>query len=69
MTTAVWCELVCAQCSTTAGGRYSYNGSIPMKPLKQAAKKAGWVFACDEAFCSKQCAEQYHQDSAPEETP
>ena len=60
MATAIWCELVCAQCSRIEHGCYTYDGRVPRTKLKDQAKRSGWLFEADEAFCSKECLDLYN---------
>jgi hypothetical protein len=54
MSTLVWCELVCGSCSTQFGGHYT-RGRLMRGQLKKFAKRKGWVFHGDEAFCGEAC--------------
>lgn len=54
MTSPVWCELVCSQCSCTTAGRFTYS-SIPRTQMRAEAKKAGWILQASEWYCSRAC--------------
>lgn len=60
MATYVWCELVCAHCSTAFSGEFT-SGAIPRRELKRIAKARGAVFSGDEVFCS----EEHRQAAQP----
>ncbi len=55
MAISVWTELVCARCATTSEGVFTSDGRAPVKRLKDYARKRGWRFTRDDAFCSQSC--------------
>lgn len=57
MATFIWCELVCGNCARTSSGRYVSGPTVPRRELKQWARKDGWKFSGDEAFCCRACAD------------
>lgn len=59
MTFPVWLEIVCAACSKRAQGRYSFTRQVPIRDMKNDAKKQGFVFKYDEAFCCEDCAQRH----------
>ncbi len=52
--TLFWVELVCAYCSGTTAGTWTY-GRVPIKKLKKQAEGEGWTFGGVHAFCSPRC--------------
>lgn len=64
MATEIWCELVCLCCARTSNGQFTYNGSVPRKALKATAKRDGWTFEQDAAYCEK-CSEARTKENGP----
>ncbi len=58
MAISVWCEIVCTHCSDTTEGMFSHT-TLPKRKLIEPAKKRGWIFTRDEAFCSRYCMDNW----------
>ena len=58
MATYIWCEIVCCNCSDAVSGRHT-SGALPRREMKKEARKAGWVFSGNDAFCDTGCTEIY----------
>jgi hypothetical protein len=58
----VWVELVCCTCATTSEGMHSWHPHRnTTEELVESARRARWVFAHAEAFCSDSCLEAYRK--------
>jgi len=51
MAIAIWCEIVCNSCAKPSEGRFTY-GNIPRLKLKKSARREGFVFSGDDAYCA-----------------
>lgn len=60
MGTYIWCEIVCATCSGSTAGEYTTAG-LRRRAMKKEAKKNGFIFVGNEAFCSSRCVEQWNE--------
>lgn len=49
---AVWCEIVCAECSRTTAGRFVAGGRYPVRKMNDEARGKGWTRSDDEHYCA-----------------
>jgi hypothetical protein len=58
MSTPVWCEFSCDECSRVSPGRWASGDYVPRIELKQDAERAGWIFDKGQSYCSAVCAQR-----------
>lgn len=58
----IWCEIVCAHCANTIGGRHVSGNRIPKREMLKEIKKYGWIIDGQGAFCNEQCHKVYKDE-------
>lgn len=64
MSTFVWCEFTCTNCTNTTSGRFTRT-TLPRAAMLRDAKSRGWVrgkIRTEEIFCCEGCRKTYEED-------